>query len=94
MRGGRFGTFDKPAPQTIKKKSFGFIGPEGSTLYAMYPQDATPVQIAEAIAKEAGGQNWPMRIDGVPLEEYSFSRATDDIHDITWAPSKGTRYRE
>lgn len=91
MRGGKFGAFDKPAPLAKKMKSFGFIGPEGSASWAVYPQEASAVQVAEIIAREAGGQNWPMKIEGTPLEEFAFSEATEKIYNITWATSKGTK---
>lgn len=44
------------------------------------------------IAKEAGGQNWPMKIEGEALQDFDFATAKDKIYDITWAPSKDMSY--
>ncbi len=79
----------RPPPQVKKMKSFGFVGPNGSATWALFPAEATAVQIAERIANEAGGQNWPLKIEGRNVQDFDFSGAKDKIYDITWAPSKG-----
>lgn len=79
----------RPTPPVKKMKSFGFIGPGGSATWAMFQETATPVEVAEAIAREAGGQSWPLKIEGAPVETFDFNEAQDKIYDITWATSKG-----
>lgn len=86
------GSGARQAPQIKRMKSFGFVGPNGHATWAMFSAEATSVEIAESIAKEAGGQNWPMKIEGQALQDFDFASAKEKIYDITWAPSKDINY--
>jgi hypothetical protein len=79
-------------PQVRRLRSFQFINPQGSATSAMFAEAAGPVEIAEAIAREAGGNNWPMKIDGQDVHEFDFAGAREKVYDITWAPSKDMAY--
>jgi len=73
-----------------KMQSFQFISPKGSATSAMYQDGSDAAQIAERIAAEAGGNNWPLKINGMPLEKFDFTNVGHDgIHDITWASTRG-----
>ncbi len=81
-------TADRLTPSVSRHVSFGFVNPNGSVSYAFFPDSAGPIQVAEAIAKEAGGGSWPLRISGKPVSEFDFKSVKDGIHDITWGTSK------
>lgn len=72
-----------------RNKSIGFVDQNGSAAYTFFREGAGPVEIADAICREAGGTAYPLQIEGIPFQSFDFSNVHERIHDITWSPAKG-----
>jgi len=72
-----------------RNKSIGFVDQNGAAAYTFFREGAGPVEIADAICREAGGTAYPLQIEGIPFQSFDFSNVHERIHDITWSPAKG-----